>query len=64
MCSYGNRHRQYRKLINEVLAPRKVEEYWAMEEDKALEYLRSIQKEPSAFSSHARRWVIRTVLCG
>jgi cytochrome P450 len=55
MCSYGNRHWEYRKLINEVLAPRKLEEYHSMEEEKALEYLRLINKEPASFLAHARR---------
>ncbi|KAF7353983.1 Cytochrome P450 [Mycena venus] len=54
MCAYGNRHREYRRLINEVLAPRKLEEYHTMEEDKALEYLRLLVKEPASFLTHAR----------
>ncbi|KAJ6569773.1 hypothetical protein DFH09DRAFT_1362949 [Mycena vulgaris] len=57
VCAYGSRHREYRKLINEVLAPRKLEEHWGMEEEKALEYLRLILREPASFAAHARRFV-------
>ncbi|KAJ7151250.1 cytochrome P450 [Mycena filopes] len=57
MCAYGSRHREYRKLINEVLAPRKVEEYHTMEQDKALEYLGLVMKEPAGFAAHAKRLV-------
>ncbi|KAJ7129052.1 cytochrome P450 [Mycena filopes] len=57
MCAYGSRHREYRKLINEVLAPRKVEQYYTMEQEKALEYLRLVAKEPAGFAAHAKRLV-------
>ncbi|KAJ6483442.1 cytochrome P450 [Mycena sanguinolenta] len=57
MITYGDRHREYRKLLNEALAPRKVEEFHAMEEEKAFEYLKLLTKDSTLFSAHARRLV-------
>ncbi|KAJ6503710.1 cytochrome P450 [Mycena sanguinolenta] len=57
MVTYGDRHREYRKLLNESLAPRKLDELHAMEEEKALEYLQLLAKDSTAFAAHARRLV-------
>ncbi|KAF7343714.1 Cytochrome P450 [Mycena sanguinolenta] len=57
MISYGDRHREYRKLLNEALAPRKLEELHAMEEEKAFEYLQLLTKDSMSFPAHARRLV-------
>ncbi|KAJ7488421.1 cytochrome P450 [Mycena latifolia] len=61
MCAYGPRHREYRKLLNEVLAPRKLEEYHAMEEERAREYLRLLIKDPTSFTAHSR-WFVSAIV--
>ncbi|KAJ7622517.1 cytochrome P450 [Roridomyces roridus] len=54
-CSYGTLHREYRKMISGVLAPRKLPDYWAMEEEKVADFLRSTLKEPASASAHVKR---------
>ncbi|KAF7343718.1 Cytochrome P450 [Mycena sanguinolenta] len=62
MITYGDRHREYRKLLNEALASRKLEELHAIEEEKAFEFLQLLTRDSTSFSAHARRLVAAIIL--
>lgn len=61
LSNYGERHREYRKLMSEALGPRKVSQYHAMEEQHMHQFLRNILQTPEEFRDHIRRCVV--VLC-
>ncbi|KAJ6562200.1 cytochrome P450 [Mycena capillaripes] len=52
LANYGDRHREYRKLMSEVLGPRKVSQYHAMEEQHMRQFLRNILQAPERFRDH------------
>ncbi|KAK0187384.1 cytochrome P450 [Armillaria mellea] len=55
LCPYGSRLREYRKLMSEVLTPRKVQDFFALEEEKTREFLGCLLRSPDQFLNHIRR---------
>ncbi|KAJ7689941.1 cytochrome P450 [Mycena rosella] len=62
MTCYGERHREHRKLMAEVLGPRAVGQWRAMEERHMHGFLRNILGTPEEFLHHVRRVVASIVL--
>ncbi|KAG7440989.1 cytochrome P450 [Guyanagaster necrorhizus] len=55
LCPYGSRLREYRKLMSEALTPRRVQDYFALEEEKTREFLGCLLRSPDQFLHHIRR---------
>ncbi|KAJ6511703.1 cytochrome P450 [Mycena vulgaris] len=54
LVKYGDRHREYRKLISEVLNPRAVVKWRALQETQMREFLSDILRIPDQFLHHIR----------
>ncbi|KAJ7323905.1 cytochrome P450 [Mycena albidolilacea] len=61
LTPYGDRHREYRRLMSEVLGPRTVSQWRVLEEKHMREFLRDIVRTPEQFLHHIRRSLSPTV---
>ncbi|KAK0452912.1 cytochrome P450 [Desarmillaria tabescens] len=61
LCPYGSRLREYRKLIFEALTPRKVQDFFPLEEEKTREFLGCLLRTPDQFLNHTRRLIAAIV---
>ncbi|KAF9053665.1 cytochrome P450 [Hymenopellis radicata] len=55
LSSYGNRLREFRKLLSEALTARKVQDYHPLEEEKTRDFLVDLLRNPEDFLYHIRR---------
>ncbi|KAK0438296.1 cytochrome P450 [Armillaria borealis] len=57
LCPYGTRLREYRKLILEVVGPRKVQQWRPIEEEKTRIFLGALLESPEKFRDHIRHHI-------